>query len=142
VLVARRHTGALVELRVDGSPSLDQIEAWVADIQREMHSVTTQLKRRPVLCTDLRDIQLFSQGAGERLINLMRADNPYLERNGILGSGSALLTMQVQRLFAEAAGGLRRRYFTTKEQLYPWLGEVLLPDEQARLRSFIARGEP
>jgi len=75
------------------------------------------------------------------MVTLMRADNPYIERSGILVSGSAVMSLQVQRMLSEAASTGKRQHFTAKELLYAWLDEVLLPEESLRLRAFISEND-
>jgi hypothetical protein len=141
VLIARCTVGALVELRIEGSPSLEEIEAWAAETGRVLTSVTTHARRPAIICTDFRCAHLFSQEASQRLVSLMRADNAYIARSGILGSGSALMSLQMQRLFSEAASTGKRQHFTAKEALCTWLDELLLPKESVRVRAFLAEND-
>lgn len=140
MLSVRRQVGALVEIRFQGEPSLVDVENWVVETRKVIGGVAVQMRRKVVICTDLRATQLFSQEVGQRIIDLMRGDNPHVSRNAAIGNGTALLTLQVQRLFAEAASSGRRRIFTESKELLPWLDEVLLAEEQRRLRAFL-RGE-
>jgi hypothetical protein len=90
-----------------------------------------------VLCTDLRRTQLFAPEVASQIIELMRFDNDRVERNGVLGNGSALLTLQVQRLLIEARSPGRRRIFTEVAPIVSWLTEVLTGEERARLLEFL-----
>lgn len=141
MLIARRTVGTLVELRIEGSPSLEEIEAWAGETGRAMTSLTTHERRPAIVCTDFRLAKLFSQEVTRRMVTLMRADNPYIERSGILVSGSAVMSLQVQRMLSEAASTGKRQHFTAKELLYAWLDEVLLPEESLRLRAFISEND-
>jgi hypothetical protein len=93
--------------------------------------------RKVILCTDLRATQLFAPDVASQIIDLMRGDNPRVERNGVLGNESALLTLQVQRLLIEAGSPGRRKIFTELPPLVTWLNEVLVPSERIRLLTFL-----
>ena len=138
MLRVNRVVGRLVEIRFDGSPQVSDVERFNADCRACVMQCNVETKRRAVLCTDLRQTQLFMPDVSDRLLTLMRSDNPHLERNAFLGSGSALLALQVARLVKEAANPGRRRVFTETEPLCEWLDEVLSADERARMRSFIS----
>jgi hypothetical protein len=132
------HVGVLIELRFEGTPSLDDVERFKAETATLVSEWSALCARRVVLCTDLRATQLFAPDVASRIIDLMRSDNPRIERNGVLGNESAIFTLQVQRLLIEARSPGRRRIFTDTAGLEAWLAESLTPDESVRLRQFLA----
>ncbi len=132
------HVGVLIELRFEGTPSLDDVERFKAETAALVTERWTLHARRVVLCTDLRATQLFAPEVANRIIDLMRSDNPRVERNGVLGNESGIFTLQVQRLLIEARSPGRRRIFTDANELQAWLSESLAPDESTRLRDFLA----
>jgi len=132
------HVGVLIELRFEGAPSLDDVERFKAETAAIVTERWARYARRVVLCTDLRATQLFAPDVAGRIIELMRSDNPRVERNGVLGNESAIFTLQVQRLLIEARSPGRRKIFTESNELQAWLDESLTPDESARLRDFLA----
>jgi hypothetical protein len=132
------HAGVLIELRFDGTPTLEDVERFKTETAALVTQLWTRTGRRVVLCTDLRATRLFAPDIASRIIDLMRGDNPRVDRNGVLGNESALLTLQVQRLLIEAGNPGRRRIFTALGPLAAWLGEALKADERARLGTFLA----
>jgi hypothetical protein len=131
------HSGVLIELRFDGKPTLDDVARFKDETAALVTELWTRRARRVVLCTDLRATNLFAPEVASQIIDLMRGDNPRVDRNGVLGNESALLTLQVQRLLIEAGSPGRRRIFTSPPALAAWLGEVLEDSERARLRAFL-----
>jgi hypothetical protein len=131
------HAGVLIELRFDGTPSLDDVDRFKAETAALVTDLSGPAGRRVVLCTDLRRTELFAPDVASRIIDLMRSDNPRVDRNGVLGNENALLTLQVQRLLIEAGSPGRRRLFTTTVGLISWLDEALDERERARLRAFL-----
>jgi hypothetical protein len=136
------HVGVLVELRFDGTPSIDDVERFKAETGALVAEQSARHARRVVLCTDLRATQLFAPEVASRIIDLMRSDNPRVERNGVLGNESAIFTLQVQRLLIEARSPGRRRVFTEPSELEAWLDESLRPEESSRLRQFLDARAP
>jgi hypothetical protein len=134
------HAGVLIELRFDGTPTLDDVARFKSETAALVTELWAQERRRVVLCTDLRATKLFAPEVAGQIIDLMRSDNPRVERNGVLGNESALLTLQVQRLLIEAGSPGRRKIFTELSPLTSWLGEVLVEEERAALLAFLARG--
>jgi hypothetical protein len=131
------HVGVLIELRFEGPPSLDDVEQFKATTAAIVTEQWARHERRVVLCTDLRGTKLFAPEVASRIIDLMRSDNPRVERNGVLGNESGIFTLQVQRLLIEARSPGRRRVFTEPSVLRAWLDESLQPEESARLRQFL-----
>jgi hypothetical protein len=134
------HVGVLIELRFEGTPSIDDTDRFKAETVALVTERAARCERRVVVCTDLRATQLFAPDVARSIIDLMRADNPRVERNGVLGNESALFTFQVQRLLIEAGNPGRRRIFTMRDAIERWLDESLQPEESTRLRRFLDAG--
>lgn len=131
------HVGALIEIRFIGSASMDEVvafEAKLVSLVRRMAKDGT----RAVLCTDLRLCQVLRPEVSERIVTLMKRDNPHIERNAFLGKSSALLSLQVHRFIAETGGRSRRQIFAEEAPLIEWLSEVTTIPEQTRLRAFLS----
>ncbi len=139
MITVESHAGVLIELRFDGKPSLDDVARFKAETADLVTQLWARDARRVVLCTDLRATNLFAPEIASQIINLMRGDNPRVDRNGVLGNESALLTLQVQRLLIEAGSPRRRRIFTNSGPLIAWLGDVLDEVERERLAVFLGR---
>ena len=135
---ANSRIGRLVELRLFGDTTLEE----ALEFERATRECIATCARRAggpvVICTDSRDSQLLRPEVSERLVGLMRGGNRTVERNGVLGSTSALTSLQAVRIITLAESEKRRRVFTRVEALLAWLDEVLDPHEQARLREFLA----
>ena len=101
-------------------------------------SLFTQVARPAVFCTDVRAAGVLPTGVAERLIQMMRADNPGVERNALLVGDGSLLALQFDRMLREAAHP-GRRTFRDPGAAITWLSEVLDLHEQAALRTFLSR---
>jgi hypothetical protein len=141
-ITVERRVGRLVEVRCTGNPT----EADVALFRTESAAVLTacvaRLRRNAIACPDFRGATLLRPIPAEQIIQLMGRHNRSVDRSAILLSNSATFTLQVSRIIRESAGAKLRRVFTEVEPLVLWLDEVLEPDEQTRLREFIAEYDP
>lgn len=96
-------------------------------------------RRSLVFCSDLRQVSIFPPEISDRLVEMMRADNPFVERNAAIISSSSIFGLQVERMLREAANPARRSFRDTSSAL-KWLGETLDADELDAARGFLARG--
>jgi hypothetical protein len=131
-----------VELRFAGNPTIEDAEQFDRDAHTGIAATIRDTKGPVVICTDLRASHLFHPDVSERIVRTMRGETTNLQRNGLLGSGSAVLTLQLARLVKETTNDARRRVFTQPEPLFAWLDEVLTPAERLRLRQFLAELDP
>lgn len=141
MLTAAWNVGRLIELRFSGSPTLEDVAQFERDSHACVVSCVARTKQPVVVCTDIRATQLFRPAVTDRLIQTMRGNNRMVERNGMLGNGSALMALQIVRLTNEAAGDHRRRIFEELEPLLDWLAASLTAEEQAGVRHFLAGHE-
>jgi hypothetical protein len=138
-LSATSSVGRLVELRLVGDATLDEAIQFERDTQQCILACARRSGRPVVICTDIRASQLLRPEVSERLVGLMRGSNSRsVERNGVLGSGSALSALQGVRILKKADSEARRRMFKEPEPLLAWLDEALDAPERARLRAFLA----
>ena len=133
-----RHAGRLVEIRFSGSPTVADVLRFNEACRACIGTTTTETKQRAILCTDLRATMLFRPDVGDHLLDLMRGENRHVERNAFLGNGSALFSLQLERLVKQASGPGRRRVFAEPAALYGWIDGVLNEPERARLRAFLS----
>lgn len=138
MLTAAWRVGRLVELRLAGNPTLEDAARFEVDSRRVVAACVAKTKARTIVCSDLRASQIWRPEVTEQLVSLMRRENNHVERHGSLGSGSALVGLQVSRLLKEASADGRRRVFTQPEPLLFWLDEVLTEPERKRVREFLA----
>ena len=122
-----------------GDATLDEAIQFERDTQQCIVACARRSGRPVVICTDIRASQLLRPEVSERLVGLMRGSNSRsVERNGVLGSGSALSALQGVRILKKADSEARRRMFKEPEPLLAWLDEALDAPERARLRAFLA----
>jgi hypothetical protein len=141
VLTIVRNVGRFVEARFSGNPTEGDIAEWVRACEACLKACVAQTGKAAICCTDLRSSALFSPSATDGLIAMMRTDNKAVERNGILGTGGATFTLQLQRMLRESSGEHRRRLFTDIDGVLNWLDESLSPAERARLRDFVREAD-
>ena len=93
--------------------------------------------RKTVICTDVRAASAWPSETIDVFIQMMRGDNPLLERSGILYTEGGSMGLQILRIIREA--GLQERRFGThyREDLVRWFGEVLEPGELGHVRRFL-----
>ncbi len=142
MLTATCRVGRFVELRFSGNPTLEDAARFEVAAHACIAACSKSTKKAVVICTDLRASYLLNPTVTDRLIQTMRRENSNLERNGLVGTGSALFTLQLMRVIREAAPDARRRVFTQIEPLVAWLDELLDVQERVRLRQFLAELDP
>lgn len=114
--------------------------ADVAAFQRLMAETFAQAGREAIICADWRRALVFSPQASEAMIELLRRGNRQLSRSAVLLSATdATFSLQVERLFREAANP-NRRSFRAVAPLLTWLDDVLTPAERARAAAFLQGG--
>jgi hypothetical protein len=126
--------GRLLLLRVY---RLDSVEL-TRQFFREIRVATQSLGDRVVVCADYRPVVIFSPDVAEEMARQITDTNPRIERSVALSARShATQSLQSSRI-VKTAGLVDRRQFSDGEMAIRWLGEVLNPDELARLRAFVA----
>ena len=134
MLSIENHVGRLVESRI--IPPLFDAEIDRYDIRRGK-TIRTVLESHPrfINCSDLRQLKILSSLHSKRFIEILRGNNPSLERAAFLIS-TKTLNLQVMRVIRES-GNPNRRHFEDVDEMCAWLGEVLTPEEQERLQQFL-----
>jgi hypothetical protein len=90
-----------------------------------------------VACGDFSRADVFAQEVANRVLETFKQDNPKIERSGILVSPSALFSIQLERLVAQA-NNPARRCFREAYELKTFLINLLSREEQGRLTNFLA----
>lgn len=129
----QRRVGRLVEIRM-GLP-LTFAEAVI--FAEELRAIVKPMGDRFVGVCDFSRISIFPQEVIATYTDCMRDLNPKVERTGVLISNSATFGLQMGRLL-RGASSPNRRSFVSPTELCLWIGEVLSPAEQARLKEFLA----
>jgi hypothetical protein len=130
---ARNPGGRLLTLRLE-SP-LDEQEAGevFSDIRRLLGAMSGQA----ISCTDLTNARTFSPPIAARFTELMRGDNPKIERSAfLLAENAATFSLQLDRMIRESKNP-HRRTFTGAQDLEAWLTPLLTPLERGLLRAFL-----
>lgn len=93
-----------------------------------------------VCCTDFTESAIMPPEVLDRIVMVLRRDNPKLARNGVLlPPHRAGLRMQIERLI-RAGEHPGRRAFPDAASLLRWLDEVLSLEERVGLRRFLPPG--
>ena len=139
---ARVVVGRLLEVRAAaGYRTVGEVEALFAQIGRAVAKLPPESKH--VTVVDWRSCPVMAPEAADFLAAQMLRTNPSTERSAALASAdSPVAVLQFVRMIRDASFADRRLVFDEVE-LCSWLGEVLSPTENERLRAFLReRPEP
>lgn len=131
-----RKVGRLGEVRFSSPISASDIESFTAGVV----TVIKGAKEKLVFCSDMRRADVMLPEYADRLIKLLRNDNPMIERHGILIGDRAAFGLQIDRMVREA-GNPSRRIFREMSDLQSWLHPLLTVDEVARAVAFYAEAD-
>ena len=130
------HAGRLCEAYLTPPFTLDEAKALAGTVRK----LITGLGKPAIVCADLRPVTVFPPDIADLVTDMMRSDNPRLERSAILIRDSSVFGLQIERMIRDA-GSPMRRAFRVRAQLEKWLAEVLDPQEKERLKKFLDTGE-
>ena len=124
--------GQLLEIRVVSPFSINDAGALFKQIYKAM----PRGRFARVIC-DLRHLRVVDPEIIDLVSGMMRLDNPYVERNAFLIPGTgALLSLQSERMLKQL-GAANRRSFSDRQEAEDWMAEILTPEEQTRLATFL-----
>ena len=128
-----RRVGRLGEIRYS-SLTMEDMHLYRAKFDALLAKAPGKL----VFVSDLRGVDSVSPEVEEQGVALMRAATPKIERAAMLVSQRGQFGMQMLRatISAESPGQIRR-VFSSAMEIERWLGEVLNPEEKARLHYFL-----
>lgn len=136
MITIENRVGRLIETRF--IPPLPAAELAAFDRERERLMRLRGPDR--VVCVDLSALHVLQPEQADHFVEFLRLSRPGLTRNAfLLPQGEAVLALQVARILREARHP-GRRAFQSSAELVRWLGEVLQPDEAARLEAFLIEG--
>ena len=127
--------GRLIEIRVESPVTEEELLQFHDRIAK----VIKPIKGQVASCTDLVGATVFLQPVAARWIEIIKQENPIVERNAILVGEGAVFSMQVERIIRQA-GFKNRKAFLVPTALTAWLGEILTVRERARLDQFLQEG--
>jgi hypothetical protein len=109
-------------------------------LRSRLADIWNQQPSKMVFCVDLRLLEKFGPEEEKTLIAVMQADNPRVERSGMLVNANGRFGMQVLRMIQEAENRARR-VLREPRDLQNWLAPVLTPTENARLAEFLVEAD-
>ena len=125
----------LIEVRQTGRVTVEELQASFPVFQR----ILSSKRERFVMATDWRGMRVLDSKTSEFLLGIMRDKNDRIERQVLVMDPSAVMGLQVHRLFKDA-GGESRAVFESPDQARAWLDGVLTPLEMGSLRRFLTAG--
>jgi hypothetical protein len=128
--------GRVLEIAVPaGYESATDVDDMIAMIRERVGAMPPDV--RHITIADWRACKVLSTSAAERALDMLRGTNPRTERSAMLHTrDSPTAVMQFLRLVREAEHP-QRRIFTDAAELLAWVGEVLTPQELARVEAFL-----
>jgi len=128
--------GRLLEIRLTAPVTLQDVQTAYDTIGQLFRKHHVKL----VSAADLTHATVFSPDVASKVLEAFKGDNPRLERSGILVSNSAIFSLQIERLIAQA-NNPQRRCFHDAFEMKTFLGTLLTHEEHVRLAQFLA-GKP
>ena len=135
MVTVENRIGRLIEVRQTGKVTVEELQESFPIFQRILSSSA----ERFVMATDWRGMRVLDAKTSEALLGIMRAKNDRIERQMLLMDPSAVMGLQVRRLFKDA-GGESRAVFESADLARRWLEPALSPLEVASLKRFLTMG--
>jgi hypothetical protein len=132
MLKLEHNQGRLIEVRARGLVTLPEFTAMRSDYTASM----LRIGRRLVLAVDVRELGILTEEVAERLLQLMRMDNPLVERGGYIVTPGTAAGARIATVI-NAGGNPDRRCFSGVQEMFDFLSPSLDPAEQARLSAFL-----
>ena len=134
MITVERHVGVLVETRLSGHLTREELTAFGQERVRTLRAVGADL----VVCFDCRSLDVLSPELTAELVAALRLSrrSPFRRSALLVPEDRAVLGLQLDRIVREAQNPARR-IFRDRDALIAWLSEVLTPEEQTRLVAFL-----
>ena len=132
MVTVENNVGRLIEVRQSGRVTIPELEAGFPEFQRILSK-----PGRFVMATDWRGMKLLDSETSEFLLSIMRSENDRIERHVLMMDPSAVMGLQIRRLF-RAAGGETRAVFESHHHAEKWLSPALTEAERSRFSRFTA----
>jgi hypothetical protein len=130
VIDIRNQVGRLIEVTIETPTTLLE---WKA-LPKQLNSIHSRLTEKYIYCANISRAKLLQPEEAEPMRKIMQLDNPRLLRTALyVGSNSATLMLQMERLIREAANPARKT-FRDSQKLISWMAEVTTPEEEQRIR--------
>lgn len=133
----RNQVGRLIEVVIETPPSPSE---WKA-LGIQLSSLHARLEKY-MYCANISRAKLLQPEEVAPVKKIMLLDNPRLVRTAIyLGSNSATLMLQMERLIRETENPVRKT-FRDAQKLISWMTEVTTPEEEQRIRELYGHLAP
>jgi hypothetical protein len=138
MITIENHVGRLIETRFASPIGDSEMANFMQQRERIMRSVGTDR----LVCIDLSRVRVLPPNQADAFLSFLRGSRPGLTRNAfLLPPGQAILALQFSRIIRQAENPARRT-FESRSELIDWLGELLRPQELARLKVFLSDEDP
>lgn len=135
MVTVENRVGRLIEVRQTSRVTVSELQASFPAFQQILGSKVDRF----VMATDWRGMRILDSATSEFLLSIMRAKNSRIERQVLIMDPSAVMGLQVRRLFADA-GGETRAVFESADAARAWLEPALTPLENQALVRFTSAG--
>ncbi|MBK6576212.1 MAG: hypothetical protein IPG17_08445 [Sandaracinaceae bacterium] len=135
MVTVENRIGRLIEVRQTGKVTIEELQESFPVFQR----ILSSSPQRYVMATDWRGMRVLDAKTSEALLGIMRSKNDRIERQMLVMDPSAVMGLQVRRLFKDA-GGETRAVFESADLARGWLEPALTPLEVASLKRFLTAG--
>jgi hypothetical protein len=135
MVTVENRIGRLIEVRQTGKVTIEELQESFPAFQR----ILSSSPQRFVMATDWRGMRVLDAKTSEALLGIMRSKNDRIERQMLVMDPSAVMGLQVRRLFKDA-GGETRAVFESADLARGWLEPALTPLEVASLKRFLTAG--
>jgi hypothetical protein len=131
--------GRLIEIVMASRMTVDE----TTEFRARMWQVLSKVDGRAVIVVDMVRAEMFNQEVADRLLMMLRTDNPKVERSAYVLGAQGAFGYQVERIIREAVEGCdrtrapHRQSFRDKREAERFAGEVLNEEERHRLAAFI-----
>ncbi|HEX8112967.1 MAG TPA: hypothetical protein VF516_34785 [Kofleriaceae bacterium] len=125
----RNQVGRLIEVTIESPTTTSE---WKA-IPGQLTPIHGRLPGKYMYCANISRARLLRPEEVEPMKKIMQLDNPRLLRTALyLGSNSATLMLQMERLIRETSNP-ERKTFRDPQKLIAWMSEVTTAEEQERI---------
>lgn len=133
MITVANSVGRLVTIRQTGTVTMAELQASAPKFQ----AILQAARGRVVLGTDWRGMRILPVEVANVLLEIMRAEDARVERQVVVTDPSAVIGLQIGRLFREGAGMQSRAVFQDAAAAQKWLEPVLTTPERVQFRKFL-----
>jgi hypothetical protein len=125
------HDNRVVAVRIIICDAIDEAR----DLVKDVYAALAQVNGLAIATADLRLARLFPQDVSDVFTQLLKGDNPKIERSGHIIGGSAVFQLQVKRMVLEAQNP-NRKIFSDANSAEEYLAENLTLSQRQWLREW------